>query len=342
MLYILTVSEPQPTCCGDWEHWPPSREKFCWDDPDWRRDWANHSWGSSEKGQRTGPRCTFWKLGGCELLSVLSTLLALPQLLITLLRVTPASVCFCSTSTGAPSLAGTSSLWLNCTRERSSTTAQCSAHWIDHTLLRCCSSRTFSHPLFRQWRPRWRRRASPAATCSVSVSTVWQAAGNGFSLFIFLNGNLFYTFFPHSWFAIWGDSVITQDVPGSSETRNNNRTKSVSPPSIEVDFRHFNMVDILSTIIQKTEKCVLQAEITKSWHLHFFPQWRESDTVCTRVVDPHWVVHQLQSVCVESERHLHCSLWTGVHLLGESIFGEECNNISAKLWLHRNYTVFFI
>lgn len=104
-----------------------------------------------------------------------------PQLLITLLRVSPASVCLCSTNTGAPSLAGTSSLWLSCTRAWSSTTAQCSAHWIDHTLLRCCSSRTFSHPLFRRWRPRWRRRASPAATCSVSVSTVCQAAGNEFS-----------------------------------------------------------------------------------------------------------------------------------------------------------------
>lgn len=98
-----------------------------------------------------------------------------------LLRVAPASVCFCSTNTGAPSLAGTSFLWLNCTRERSSTTAQCSAHWIAHSLLRCCSSRTFSHPPFRRWRPHWQRRASPADTCSVSVSAVRQAAGSEFS-----------------------------------------------------------------------------------------------------------------------------------------------------------------
>lgn len=76
VLYILTVSEPQPTCRGDWEHRPPSRAKFCWDDPDWRRDWAHHPRGGSEKGQRTGPRCTFRKLGGGELLSVFSTLLA--------------------------------------------------------------------------------------------------------------------------------------------------------------------------------------------------------------------------------------------------------------------------
>lgn len=50
-----------------------------------------------------------------------------------------------------------------------------------------------------------------------------------------------------------------------------------------------------------------------------YPQWGESDTVCTRIVDPHWVVHQLQPVCVESERNLYCPLWTGVHLLGESL-----------------------
>lgn len=89
---------------------------------------------------------------------------------ITLLRVTRAAVWFCSTNTGAPSLAGTSSLWLNCTREWSSTTAQCSAPWIDHTLLRCCSSPTFSHHPLQRWRPHWLRRASPAATCSVSVT----------------------------------------------------------------------------------------------------------------------------------------------------------------------------
>lgn len=95
-----------------------------------------------------------------------------------LLRPTTASVWLYSTSTGAPSFAGMSSLWLNCTRERSCTTARCSAHWIDHTLLRCCSSRTFSHLPSQRWRPRWLRRASPAATCSVSGSTALQAAGN--------------------------------------------------------------------------------------------------------------------------------------------------------------------
>ena len=83
VLYIHTVSEPQPSGCGDWEHWPPSRTKFCWDDPDWRRDWAHHSRGRSEEGQRAGPRCTFGKLGGGELLSAFSTLLAFPQLWLT-------------------------------------------------------------------------------------------------------------------------------------------------------------------------------------------------------------------------------------------------------------------
>lgn len=64
-----------------------------------------------------------------------------------------------------------------------------------------------------------------------------------------------YIFSPHSWFAIWRDSVITQDVPGSSETRNNYRTKSVSL-SIEVDFRHFDMVNTLSTRYLEKQKNV--------------------------------------------------------------------------------------
>lgn len=54
-----------------------------------------------------------------------------------------------------------------------------------------------------------------------------------------LNGDLTLDFVPpptHSWLAVRRDSVITQDVPGSSETRNNNRAKSVSP-SIKVDLR---------------------------------------------------------------------------------------------------------
>lgn len=63
-LYILTVSEPQPSGRGDREHGPPSGAKFCRDDPDWRCDWAHHSRSSPEKGQRTGARCAFWKLGG--------------------------------------------------------------------------------------------------------------------------------------------------------------------------------------------------------------------------------------------------------------------------------------
>lgn len=83
-----------------------------------------------------------------------------------------ACVHLCSTNTGAPSLAGTSSLWSSCMRGWSSTTALCSAHWIDHMPLRCSSSPTFSPPPFLQWRPRWLRRASPAAICSVSF-TVW-------------------------------------------------------------------------------------------------------------------------------------------------------------------------
>lgn len=91
-IYFLTVSEPQPTCRGYWEHWPPSGEKFCWDDPDRWRDWAHHPRGSSEKGQRTGPRCTFWKLGSGEYYWVCSGLDAPRFVLITLLRVTP---CFC-------------------------------------------------------------------------------------------------------------------------------------------------------------------------------------------------------------------------------------------------------
>lgn len=84
-----------------------------------------------------------------------------------------ACVRFRSMNTGAPSLAGTSSLWLSCTRGWSSTTALCSAHWIDHMPLRCSSSPTFSPPPFLQWRPRWLRRASPAVICSVSFP-VWQ------------------------------------------------------------------------------------------------------------------------------------------------------------------------
>lgn len=91
--------------------------------------------------------------------------------------------------------------------------------------------------------------------------------------------------------------------------------------------------------IWKREKCTGWNHSNLAYTL--YPQWRESDTVCTRIVDPHWVVHQLQSVCGESERNLHCPLRTGVHLLGESLFWEEYNNISAKLLLHRNYTLYF-
>lgn len=49
--------------------------------------------------------------------------------------------------------------------------------------------------------------------------------------FKFLNGEFLtlQCFSPHSRLAVRRDSVPTQDVPGSSETRNNNRTKSVSP-----------------------------------------------------------------------------------------------------------------
>lgn len=49
--------------------------------------------------------------------------------------------------------------------------------------------------------------------------------------FTFLNGEFLtlQCFFPHSRLAVRRDSVPAQDVPGSSETRNNNRTKSVSP-----------------------------------------------------------------------------------------------------------------
>lgn len=85
-----------------------------------------------------------------------------------LLDVPAASVWLCSMNTGAPSPAGTSSLSSNCTRGWSCTTALCSARWIDHMPLRCFSSLTFSHPPFLPWRPRWPRRASPAAICSVS------------------------------------------------------------------------------------------------------------------------------------------------------------------------------
>lgn len=88
------------------------------------------------------------------------------------LNVSPASVWLCSTNTGAPSLAGTSSLSLNCMKGWSSTTAPCSAHWIGRMLLRCFSSLTFFPPPFLPWKPHWLRRASPAAICSVSFSEV--------------------------------------------------------------------------------------------------------------------------------------------------------------------------
>lgn len=45
----------------------------------------------------------------------------------------------------------------------------------------------------------------------------------------------------HSWLAFWRNSVVTQDVPWSSETRNNIWTEPVSP-SVRVDLKHFNLV----------------------------------------------------------------------------------------------------
>lgn len=75
-----------------------------------------------------------------------------------------------------------------------------------------------------------------------------------------------------------------------------------------------------------------------------YPQRRESDTVCTRIVDPHRVVHQLQSVCVKSERNLHCPLWTGVHLLGESRFPKVPmkKNVSWLVYSMRMHVFGFV
>lgn len=75
-----------------------------------------------------------------------------------------------------------------------------------------------------------------------------------------------------------------------------------------------------------------------------YTQWRESDTVCTRIVDPHRVVHQLQSVCVKSERNLHCPLWAGVHLLGESLFPKlpTKKNVSWLVYFIRRHVFSFV
>lgn len=54
-------------------------------------------------------------------------------------------------------------------------------------------------------------------------------------------------------------------------------------------------------------------------------QWREPYTLRTRVADPYRVVHQLQSDCVKSARNIHCPLWTGVDLPGESLANISCD-----------------
>lgn len=82
---------------------------------------------------------------------------------------------YSSTSTGAPSHGGTSSLCWSSTRAWSCTTALCSAPWTAPMHRRSCSSPTSSPPPSPPWRPPSPRRASPAATCWVSVALLLEA-----------------------------------------------------------------------------------------------------------------------------------------------------------------------
>lgn len=61
-----SVSEPQPSCCGDWEHGHPPGAQLCGDLPDWRRDWTHHPRGCAEEGPRPCTLCALGELGGGE------------------------------------------------------------------------------------------------------------------------------------------------------------------------------------------------------------------------------------------------------------------------------------
>ena len=221
-------------------------------------------------------------------------------------------------NTGAQSLAGTSSLLLNSMKEWSSTTAPYLAPLIGHMLLKCFSSLTFSLPPFLPWRPLWLRRVSPAATCSVSFSGMYcclpvnslvritHLSHKRWDLFniVFFFFFFFFNFLCHSWLAIWRDFVITQDVPWPSEARNSVWAKPVSP-SLSFSLKLFTDFT--------PRRCTICCLSCLS-----YLQWREPDSIRTRVADPYRVVHQLQSDCIKSARNIHCTLWAWVNLSGET------------------------
>lgn len=220
--YIPTVSEPQPSCCGDWEHGPPSGAKFCWDDPDWWCDWAHHPWSRSEKGQRTSAHCAFWKLGGGQYHRPYSVLCCLDH-------TTESDLCRC--------LVLQYEYWSTKSRRNEFSVIEL----YEGTEL--YNSTVFSS-LDRPYAPQVLQQSYifPSSIATVEATLTEKGITSRHLLseshrlwinicFKFLNGELltFQCFSPHSWLAVRRDSVPTQDVPGSSETRNNNRTKSVSP-----------------------------------------------------------------------------------------------------------------